>query len=220
MLTIKHMNKSFYEESYYEKNYVSPVHARFKIANIYYLWLALFCIILPARLKKGSKVLDVGCGVGNLVKALRLFGIDACGIEPSVSAKKFSVASKYCTYTRYKKLPFKSNSFDLVFTNEVLEHIAEKELSVNIKEMLRVSKGKIINMVGVEERGPMIINEPSHLSIHNEKWWTAKFKELGFTVRPGNLFYFFPFFLPSQVNITGIKKGYFFLTHNFKQRSS
>jgi ubiquinone/menaquinone biosynthesis C-methylase UbiE len=205
------VNSTPYNDNYYRDNYVSPVHVKTKIAYIYYLWLALFCIIIPVRLKKGDKVLDVGCGVGNLVWALRKFGIDAHGIEPSVAAGQMSVAPTFCIYKEYKHLPFPNNHFDLVYTNEVLEHIDEKTLSSCIKDMLRVSKGKMIHMVGVTEKGPMVTKEPTHLTVRGEKWWEKEFKNLGFNVKRGNLFYFFPYF-PSGTSIKGIKSGYFLLT--------
>ena len=208
------MKNNFYDNSYYKNNYVSPLHMRFRLANLYYLWLAFFCFILPAKLKKGDKTLDVGCGIGNLVWALRKFKIDAYGIEPSVAAKKFSVAPKYCIYTSYNSLPYKNKSFDLVYTNEVLEHIEEKELDKNLKEMLRVSKnGNIINIIGVEERGLMITEEPSHVTVHNEDWWEKKFTNFKFITRKGNLFYIFPHIIPGKTNILSLKKGYFFLIH-------
>ena len=190
---------------------------KLKIANLYYLWLAFFCLILPAKLKKGDRVLDVGCGIGNLVWALRKLGIDAYGIEQSVAAKKFSVVPKYCRYEKNDNLPYENISFDLVYTNEVLEHIEEKELDQTLKEMLRVScTGKIINIVGVEERGLMITEEPSHVTIHVEDWWEKKFAGLKFKVSTGNFFYFFPHFLPGKTNLRGLKKGYFYLAHKSK----
>ncbi|MEK7502568.1 MAG: methyltransferase domain-containing protein, partial [Patescibacteria group bacterium] len=105
-----------YDSLYYKTRYVDPFHVRSRVANIYYLWLAFFCIIIPGKLKKGSKVLDVGCGVGNLVWALRFFGIDAYGIDPSTSAKRYCRIPQYCQYKNVKKLPYKSSSFDLVCT--------------------------------------------------------------------------------------------------------
>ncbi len=199
-----------YDKSYYKNNYVSPIHVKLKIAYIYYLWLAFFCIILSSKIKRGSRVLDVGCGIGNLVWALRKLGMDAYGIEPSIAAKNMSVSPRFCLYKNYRKLPFQDNNFDLIYTNEVLEHISEKELNFHIKDLLRVSTGKIINMIGVEERGPMVTEEPTHLIIRNEEWWEKRFKNLGFTVKKGNIFYFFPYF-PRKINIRGIKKGYFLL---------
>lgn len=206
------MKKTLYNESYYKKNYIDPLYVKLKIANIYYLWLAFFCIVIPARLKRKSKVLDVGCGIGNLVWALRCIGIDAFGIEQSIAAKKNCRIPNYCTYTPYKSLPFKKNSFDLIYTNEVLEHINEKELNNIIVDMNKVNKGKIIHMIGVKERGKMVIEDPTHLTVKNEKWWEKKFNKLGFSVKRGNLFYFFPHIFSSKINKTKVKKGYFFLT--------
>lgn len=206
--------KSLYNELYFKTRYIDPFYMSFKISNIYYLWIAYFCLIRPANLKKGSKVLDVGCGIGNLVWALRTLGIDAYGVDPSISANKFCRIPEFCIYKFYKKLPYKDSSFDLVYTNEVLEHIEEKKLDGSINEMGRVSKNMMIHIIGVEERGSMITDDPTHFTIKIEKWWEAKFKKLGLKVRKGNFFYFFPFIFSRKVKITGVKKGYFIVKKN------
>ncbi|MEK7572917.1 MAG: class I SAM-dependent methyltransferase [Patescibacteria group bacterium] len=198
-----------YDSIYYKTRYVDPFHVRLRVANVYYLWLAFFCIIIPGKLKKGSKVLDVGCGVGNLVWALRFFGIDAYGIDPSTSAKRYCRIPQYCQYKNVEKLPYEDFSFDLIYTNEVLEHIEEENLNRIIIDMSRLSK-KMIHMIGVKERGEMIINDPTHLTIKKENWWGKKFKRLGFDVKMGNLFYFFPHKAP----ISGFKRGYFYISNN------
>ena len=123
-----------YNENYYKQYYISPLVSRLRLNNIYLLYLAFFCLKIPAKLSKNSKVLDVGCGVGSMVWALRKLGVKSYGIELSVAAKKFSQAPKFCTYKKYKKLPFKDHTFDLVYTREVLEHVESSQVDFFIKE--------------------------------------------------------------------------------------
>ena len=188
---------------------------RLGLNKLYHIWTAYFCLIKKAGLTKKSKVLDVGCGVGNLVLTLRKLKIKAYGFEPSIAAKKYSVAPKFCFYGKYKKLPFADRKFDLVFTNEVLEHISEDNISILMKEMHRISHGNMIHMICVKERGKIIYNDKTHLTLKNEKWWENKFKTLGFNVITGNKFYFFSNLfkvLTGELNLFSINKGYFFLT--------
>lgn len=204
----------FYDEEYYISRYVKPFFVKFGLANLYYLWTAYFCLIRPARLKRGSKVLDMGCGVGNLVWALRVLGIKAYGIEPSPIAKKFSRAPQFCIYKSTKKLPFKSREFDLLYSNEVLEHIRRDKLKAFLGECRRVSRGIMIHMICVKERGEIIYSDPTHITLEKEQWWVKKFKEFGSRVRTGNIFYFFPNifeFFTGKLKIRGFKKGYFIL---------
>lgn len=204
---------TLYDNTYYKIRYIDPLHVKLKLANIYYLWVALFCIIIPAKLKKGSMVLEVGCGVGNLVWALRFFGISAYGIDPSISARKYCRIPQFCQYKEVKKLSYRNSSFDLICTNEVLEHIDEKYLNESIKEMSRLSNN-MIHMVGVGERGKMITDDPTHLTIKKEQWWKKRFEKLGFKVKTGNLFYFFPHIFSRKVNVGECRKGYFFVEKN------
>jgi 2-polyprenyl-3-methyl-5-hydroxy-6-metoxy-1,4-benzoquinol methylase len=95
--------KNPYSASYYRDYYVNPLFTKLGIANLYYLWLSYFCIIRPAMLTHKLKVLDFGCGIGNQVWALRKLGIEAFGIDPSESAKKYSRAPHFCRYERFKK---------------------------------------------------------------------------------------------------------------------
>jgi hypothetical protein len=71
-------------------------------------------------------------------------------------------------------------------------------------------------MVGVSNKGRIVIDEPTHEIIEDETWWESRFKKLGFRVTKGNLFYFFPnihMIFTGHLAITGIKSGYFYLQH-------
>lgn len=202
-----------YSADYYKNLYIKPLTMKLGLSKLYYFWTAYFCLIKKAGLSKKSKVLDVGCGIGNLVSTLRKLKIKAYGIEPSISAKKYSVAPKFCLYGQYKKLPYPDNYFDLIFTNEVLEHIPENKIAMFIKELHRVSRGTMIHMICVRERGKIIFSDKTHLTLKNEKWWVNKFKMLGLDVSVGNIFYFFPNLFKiftKELNLFSIGKGYFY----------
>ena len=108
----------------------------------------------------GMKVLDFGCGTGSNSK---LFNPDDyIGAEVDYSR----IESSFKNYPKYKfekipiinsskdKLPWKDNSFDIVFISLCLHHISAKICKLIFKELRRVlkSNGKII---GIE---PALIN--------------------------------------------------------------
>jgi hypothetical protein len=65
-------------------------------------------------------------------------------------------------------------------------------------------------MIAVKERGAIVMKDKTHLIIENETWWKDKFLKMGYRVKIGNLFYFFP-----CRRSKWSKKGYFLLNKVF-----
>ena len=94
-------------------------------------------------LSKKIKILELGCNIGNQLFCLKRMGFNnLTGIEiqkhclKKIKKKfKFINAIQGTTYN----LPFNDNSFDLVFTSNVLIHIPPKKLNKVLNEMYRVS---------------------------------------------------------------------------------
>jgi len=96
------------------------------------------------KLKKNSKVLDIGCAKGFLVKDLLDLGLDAYGLDISEYAIKNShkdVVGRIHLGDA-KKLPFADNTFDFVISLNTLHNLEKKECQVALKEITRVTKGK------------------------------------------------------------------------------
>ena len=85
-------------------------------------------------LKQGQSVLDLGSGIGICVGKLTELGFKAVGCD--ISSALLDVARKNCLshgisnsmFVQYDgyELPFKSNSFDRIIANAVLQHIIEE----------------------------------------------------------------------------------------------
>ena len=117
------------------------------------------CSVNPARvgyLKKklfndlkvspqGKAALEVGCGGGILCEDIARMGFDVTGIDPSEHSLQIATSHAKASRLRInyeqgtgEALPYRDNSFDIVFCCDVLEHV--RNLPKVISEISRVLK--------------------------------------------------------------------------------
>lgn len=149
------MNKTNYSNTYFKnRDHLDIQHAQY----------------IKTFLEENSllKILDVGCGTGRLVKFLNQKGFKTRGCEPEIAALK--IARRINSGKSIKKasatsLPYKANSFDLIISTSVIEHLTKKEIKAFLKEAKRVLK----------LRGYVFIITPNFSSpfryIKKEKWF-------------------------------------------------
>jgi 2-polyprenyl-3-methyl-5-hydroxy-6-metoxy-1,4-benzoquinol methylase len=104
--------------------------------------------------KSGARVLDVGCGAGQVVARLTEAGFEAHGVD--VSEPNIARARKFvdrCQIYDGRHLPFTNNHFASVGALNVLEHVEEPEAF--IAELVRV----------VEPGGRLVISSPNFLRV-------------------------------------------------------
>jgi SAM-dependent methyltransferase len=87
--------------------------------------------LLLAEARPGDRVLDLGCGAGRFVAALRDAGADPVGVEIAEAALERARANAPGADLRLLEpdgsLPLEHASVDLVWCSEVLEHVADTE---------------------------------------------------------------------------------------------
>ncbi len=106
-------------------------------------WLWCVCERLRMPLKPGTRVLDIGCGSGELVHAFRSRGIDAFGCDlrfkdgPRTAALHAAGVLKLIERHPYR-LPFDDAFFDLVVSVSVMEHVMN--VGDTLHEMARITR--------------------------------------------------------------------------------
>ena len=103
-----------------------------------------------AGVTPGMRVLDVGCGRGEIVRHCAELGADAYGIDYApvaldLARRTFAAAQHLAgkmgaARSDAKRLPFPSNYFDRVLMFDVVEHLYPWELAAGMEEVMRVLK--------------------------------------------------------------------------------
>jgi ubiquinone/menaquinone biosynthesis C-methylase UbiE len=107
---------------------------------------------LASHVVPGARVLDVGCGTGELTAALAGLGAEAVGCDVSAVALRRARAAhpELELVQSAEELPFASASFDVVWAGEVLEHV--QDLLGLLGEVHRV----------LEAGGVLLASTPAH----------------------------------------------------------
>ena len=122
--------------------------------------------------KPGMKVLDAGCGEGVLSVMMANKGAVVTGVDISVPNIEKSI--EYAREADLKidfvlgdseKLPFNDNSFDLVVSSHVLEHLPDFDLG--LREVMRVSKKRSVVAI------PTVLNACSLVQV-GHGWFYLK----------------------------------------------
>lgn len=104
--------------------------------------------------KPGGRVLDVGCGAGQVVGKLTEAGFEAWGVDVSEpNIKRARQFSSRCQFYDGKRLPFPDAHFCSAGALNVLEHVDEPEAF--IAELVRV----------VEPGGRIVLSSPNFLRV-------------------------------------------------------
>lgn len=75
------------------------------------------------ELKKNSKLLEIGCGRGDFLKAFVESGMKCHGVDISDSAKKICPEANIETIDLLNdKLPYPDDCFDIIYSKSVVEH--------------------------------------------------------------------------------------------------
>ena len=109
-----------------------------------------FSMLEEIKLKKNAKIIDVVCGTGRTLQSFRehdyynSIGIDVLKFQIEICMKKGFKINKDIFLMNFLKNKFKNESFDLVFSEGLLEHY--KNMKPFVKEMCRISKKYVLQL--------------------------------------------------------------------------
>ena len=109
-----------------------------------YIWRAgqqrrLEMILSAAGKRISGRTLENGCGIGLYLEHLRSSSGEVIGLEFDLDrARQAKESSRHILGGSGEHLPFPENSFDLILSNEVIEHVQDDRQAV--REMVRVLK--------------------------------------------------------------------------------
>ena len=182
--SVKRFDGDFYDADYYERGQTSG-----KGWLMDYKWMpqrsfreALGYIDF-LELDGNSRVLDVGCAKGFIVRALNELYIDTCGCDISEYALKF--AGEKCFDCSDSEFWDMVNPFTHAIAKDVFEHMTKEQLPEILANIAKVTK-TLMCIMPMGDNGkyriPEYHMEISHLIIENEFWWAKAFKENGWNV--------------------------------------
>jgi len=136
--------------------------------------LVMIDTLIRPHLKAGSRLLEIGCGAGNLLLQAAVSGSYPVALDLSMQALTFVrsrlVESKakaeapggfLCTQGIGESLPFADGSYDCVLLSEVIEHLEAPQIS--IREAVRV----------LCPGGRLLVTTPNYRSFWPLMEWTV-----------------------------------------------
>ena len=96
-----------------------------------------------------GRVLDVGCGYGFFLKAMREAGYSTCGVELSVSACQYATHELSLSVVdgTLEEAGFPENYFHIVALNNVLEHLNDPLSTLQLVWRLLAPEGLLVTIV-------------------------------------------------------------------------
>ncbi len=159
-IDLTNMYENMEDDSYLETSQSRSIQAK-KIAKYCHKFI-----------KKDSKILDIGCGSGLLVKEFELLNYDSYGLEPSNFLADKGIENNLKIYQGTLDDKNYSNEFDFISLVDVIEHVQNPlDLLVKINRALH-------------EDGSFLVITPRRDSffrlILGFKWWHYRIAHVGY----------------------------------------
>ncbi len=169
----KHYVKNYFDE--YSSQYHQDHYVKKKPPSIYpVLTVRLnYMAAMLADFTPGGKVIDIGCGTGEMLEVLRAHQLQAFGLDFSFKMLE-AIANSSLEYSfplingEIEALPFHEESFDGVICAGVIEYLNEDQKA--LKEIARILKPGGFAIITLSNRlSPARILEPVVHSLLGQK---------------------------------------------------
>ena len=179
----------YFNEDYYERGAETG-----KSLYSHYRWMPELTIPMAHHIAKymdlheSEKVLDFGCAKGFTVKALRLLGYKAFGVDVSQYAfdEMDAKTGKWCGEIEPQEpLVCAEGGYDWILCKDILEHIPYDKIDEQLKVLYNGGK-RVMAMIPLGDGEKYIIDsyelDKSHFIRESLQWWHEKFEQAGFDV--------------------------------------
>jgi len=170
----------YYETYYWDQNLEPPAFVQSRLEEI----VAEF-----APYRQTNRLLDIGCGAGNLLRAARKSGWDAQGVDVAVNAAKHVRELGFEVFRgELRDAHFPAAHFDVITAAELLEHLPDPRAELNeIVRLLRPGGlfwtttphacGLAARVLGLKWR---CISPPEHLQLFSANGLKSLMRDVGF----------------------------------------
>lgn len=144
------------------------------------------------KIKKGSKILDTGCGTGNLLhilerknKNLKLYGVDISEKMLQIARKKVKMADITNVSVTNLDKKFEANYFDYVFSVDAFHHFPNRKTVMNSFYRILNYNGRLVITdfdFGIILNKIFTVLEPGNTGVYTKEQIRDLFKKSGFIV--------------------------------------
>tara|TARA_A100001015_G_scaffold204219_1_gene228248 strand:+ start:4299 stop:4958 length:660 start_codon:yes stop_codon:yes gene_type:complete len=179
----------YFNEDYYERGAETG-----KSLYSHYRWMPELTIPMAHHIAKDmdlhedEKVLDFGCAKGFTVKALRLLGYKAYGVDVSEYAisQIEEKTRRWCGVIKPQEpLVCAEDGYDWILCKDILEHIPYDKIDEQLKVLYNGGK-RVMAMIPLGDGKKYIIDsyelDKSHFIREDVHWWHDRFEKAGFDV--------------------------------------